>query len=40
MVTRPTVTTTGRHHPTSRANAGESRAIRYTPAFTMVALCR
>jgi hypothetical protein len=36
MVMRPTVSTSGRQVG-ARANAGASRAMRYTPAFTMVA---
>ena len=37
IVTRPTPITTGRHQSTSTANAGDRRATRYTPAFTIVA---
>ena len=35
----PAVTTIGRHGGYA-ANAGENRATRYTPAFTIVAECR
>ena len=39
IVISPTAMTVGRNHPTA-STAGESRATRYTPAFTMVAECR